>query len=135
MSFADAVETLPPAIRLWVLWLTVWMVLAPLAMMAWRETRVPGRVTLGVNLAVAASMHLLYEHVGFVRLLGVVHLVFWTPLAVWLAMRLGRPFLPALPKIAGLVFLVSITVSLAFDAVDVARYALGERAPITDATP
>jgi hypothetical protein len=132
MSFAEAVATLPDAVRLWVLWLTIVMVAAPLILLVWSETRVAGAVVGLANLAVAASMNGLYAAAGFVRLLGLPHVLIWTPLLVWGLARLRGPA-PPLPRAALAAFLASIAVSLVFDYVDVARWLLGERAPMTAA--
>lgn len=132
MSFSDAVTTLPEALRLWVLWLTLMMIAAPAVALVFRATRGAGLVLLATNAAVALAMHLLYAEVGFVRLLGLPHVVIWTPLAVWLALRLRRPGTPGVPRAVLAVFLVSIVVSLVFDYADVIRWLAGDQAPMTE---
>jgi len=134
MSFSEAVATMPDLLRLWVLWLTVVMIAAPVVLLFYREARGMGAVILAASLAVMIAMHLLYAQVGFTRLLGLPHLLIWGPLAVWLAVRLVRSDLRAVPQWAAGIFLASICISLVFDAVDVARYAAGERTPMTEAT-
>jgi hypothetical protein len=133
MSFAEAVATLPAALRLWVLWLTVVMVAAPLILLLWRQTRQAGAVIAGANLAVAVAMHALHAAVGMVRLLGLPHVLIWASLLVWGVARLRRGPAPPVPRVALAVFLLSIAVSLVFDVVDVVRWLLGDRAPVTGA--
>src|SRR6056297_3736220 len=111
MTFSDAVATLPAFLRLWVLWLTIVMIAVPLVLLAWRQTRRDGVVILAASVAVVVSMHWLYAQVGFVRLLGLPHVLIWTPLAVYLAMRLRERAFRGLPKAVVWVFLVSVTVS------------------------
>jgi len=85
-------------------------------------------VLLAVTAAMVAAMMALYAAVGFVRLLGLPHLVFWTPLVVWLVVRLRAETPPPTPQRQALWLLVgSYVVSLGFDLADVIRYALGER--------
>ena len=128
MSFPDAVATQPDALRLWVLWLSVVMIAAPLVLLAWRATRRDGMVTLGAAVAVITGMQALYAQVGFVRLLGLPHVLIWTPLALYLAVRLRQGDLPRVPRVAMVILLASIGVSLVFDWIDVARYLLlGQR--------
>lgn len=127
MSFADAVATQGPVIRLWVLWLTVIMLATPAVLLFFRATRRDAVVVLTATLATIVSMQWLYGEMGFVRLLGLPHVVIWTPLAVYLVLRLIQGGLPALPRIAIKVFLASILVSLVFDYIDVIRWLLGER--------
>jgi len=130
MSFSEAVATMPDAIRLWVLWLTIVMVVAPVALMVDRTARREGLVVLVSTVAVMVSMQALHAAVGFVRLLGLPHVIVWTPLAVWLVRRLRVAPLsrPAQATIG--VFLASILFSLVFDFADVARYLAGDRAPM-----
>jgi len=128
MSFSEAVATLPDAIRLWVLWLTIVMVIAPVALLVDRTARREGLVVLIATIAVMVSMQALHAAVGFVRLLGLPHVLVWTPLAVWLVHRLRVAPLSRRAQATIGVFLVSIAVSLVFDYVDVARYVAGDRA-------
>lgn len=134
MTFAEAVATLPDALRLWVLWLTVAMAATPLLLLIWRETRRLGAVIAAANVLVAVAMHALHAQIGFVRLLGLPHVAVWTPL-LWLCVaRLRRGVAAPVPRGALAVFAASIAVSLVFDYVDVARWLAGERAPMTPET-
>lgn len=127
-AFSEAVATLDWPIRLWVLWLTIAMVAAPLLLLIWRETRMTGLIVLASTVAVMVLMQVFFRQVGFVRLLGLPHLIVWGPLAVYLWLRLRGGIAARAPRAVLVVFLASILVSLAFDLADVIRYALGERA-------
>jgi len=78
--------------------------------------------------AAALFMDWIYGQVGYVRLLGAAHLVFWTPAWIFVASRaqqIGRTsvfgwYVHAYLLIAG--------ISLVIDAVDVIRWALGDGA-------
>lgn len=129
MSFSEAVATQPDMLRLWVLWLTVAMIAAPLILLVFRPSRRAGLVTLLANVAAALSMQWLYGQVGFVRLLGLAHVVFWVPLLAWLLPKL-RAGWPAVPRAALTVFLLTIGVSLVFDVADVIRYIAGDRSSL-----
>lgn len=107
------------------------MIAVPLILLAWRQTRRDGLFILMASVAVVVSMHWLYAQVGFVRLLGLPHVMISTPLAVYLAMRLREGIVPALPRIVIWIFLASILVSLAFDYTDLLRWLLGERGAMT----
>jgi hypothetical protein len=127
MSFAEAVQTMSVPLRLWVLWLTVAMVMAPLVLLLFRGARRDGLVVLASTVAVMVSMQLFYQAVGFVRLLGLPHVAIWGPLAVWLAFRLGDDALPRPARVVLGVFLLTICVSLVFDVIDVVRWFAGDR--------
>lgn len=132
MTFTEAVATQPDIIRLWVLWMTVAMVVVPLVLLGWQETRMTGWVVLASTVAVMVLMQALFQLVGFTRLLGLAHVIVWGPLAIWLARRLGG-IGARVPRVAIWVFLVTIGVSLVFDVMDVARYAAGDRASLVPA--
>jgi hypothetical protein len=133
MSFSEAVSQMPAPIRLWVLWLTIAMIVTPVLLAPWRATRRDAVIIAVASMFVIAGMYALHATAGFVRLLGLVHVVVWTPLAVHLARRLRRGRQPITPRIVTGIFLVSICLSLVFDYVDVARWLLGDRAPMVAA--
>jgi len=90
--------------------------------------RMEARIALVVFLLTAPAMMALYAQVGYVRLLGVVHVILWTPLAYYLWKR--RDKWRVRETIAGkwiFLLFVTIVISLIFDYTDVIRYAAGER--------
>ncbi len=91
-------------------------------------TRVEARWTLLVMALVFPFMMWLYAQFGFQRILGLAHVVFWTPLAIYLWRRrdqwrvrqtLGGKWILAL--------FMTMSVSLVMDYADVVRYLMGER--------
>ena len=91
-------------------------------------TTLEGQVVLLAAIAGAMTQMALFAKKGFVRLLGVGHVV-WVPLVPWLWSRLD-----AVPPesffgwwILALVVLNSL--SLVIDVIDVTRYVAGDRAP------
>lgn len=113
----------PPAILYWVYWLMI----INTASILFIIHRVEARWTLAAWLLNGIIiMPYLYDQFGFVRLLGLAHIIVWTPLLVYL---LGRRAHFALPSITGIYFwllIVTNAVSLGFDYVDLARYFLGD---------
>ncbi len=72
----------------------------------------------------------LYQQIGYVKLLGLAHIIAWTPLAVHLWFKMRAPDVTKAPRlIMGVVFTI-ILVSLAFDYVDAIRYLAGDRTPL-----
>jgi hypothetical protein len=71
-------------------------------------------------------MDYLYAQYGYVRLLGLAHIVFWTPVYAWIFTH--RKDYAATPYFAKFVtfYLVMAGISLFIDIIDVARYLLGE---------
>ena len=90
-----------------------------------------GQMALLGLMAAFVIMWVIYAKKGFVRLLGLGHLVAWPPLMVWYAQVILEG------DTAGWFFywlasmLVFNSISLAIDLVDVVRYSLGERQPMT----
>ncbi|HWP67003.1 MAG TPA: hypothetical protein VNO26_13975 [Candidatus Limnocylindria bacterium] len=111
----------PAWLQLWI----AWMGLVNLASVGFLR-HVQARWVLGAFLAAGALMNLLYATNGFNRLLGLGHVVFWTPLVVYLWRQ--RPELQPGPLRAWLsAVLATNTTSLLVDYADVARYLLGDR--------
>ncbi|MFY0611450.1 MAG: hypothetical protein JXQ99_07995 [Hyphomicrobiaceae bacterium] len=127
MSFEDAVATQPAWVRYWVAWMGIAIIGTMIALLFSKATRRDSAVILVTTAVIYFAMMWLYQQIGFVRLLGIVHVVVWTPLAVYLWQRLKNPEIIAPFRHVIIVFLVTIVLSLAFDYVDVARYMLGER--------
>lgn len=86
----------------------------------------PALAILGAFLGAAMLMDWLHGQYGYVRLLGLAHLVFWTPVYGWILAKRRHIADPA--SAFGrylLVYLVVDGISLAIDVVDVARYFTG----------
>ena len=84
--------------------------------------------TLAVFMVAAMTPMAMFSRLGFVRLLGIAHFL-WFPLIVWIWIRMdGVPTGdPMYLWMTSLVVLNSI--SLAVDVADVGRYLFGERTP------
>lgn len=112
----------------WVEWWVNFMGLVFLLAIPFAFVRAEARWTLVAMALTFPSMMWLYSQVGYVRLLGIVHVIFWTPLAIYLWRR--RDQWRARTTLAGkwiALLFATILISLAFDYADVIRYALGER--------
>jgi len=133
MSFEDALATQPQWVRVWVLWMAVVTVGSLVVLLFSKNTRRDALVVFALNAGNFAVMQWLYAQVGYVRLLGLPHIVFWTPLAAYLVWRLRTGTIRGPFRQVMWVLLVTISVSLIIDYVDVARYLLGERADLARA--
>jgi hypothetical protein len=76
-----------------------------------------------------ATMMIMYWLIGYVRLLGLSHVLWWTPLFAWLLplLRTERP--AGRFRIWVYLLVASDLASLAIDYVDVFRYLAGDREP------
>lgn len=130
MSFEDAIAQQPQWVQIWVKVMTVVLIGAFLVLLFSKATRRDSLAILIAMVPIMLMMQWLYDTLGYVRLLGLPHVIFWTPLAVYLWWRLSDPRINAPFRQVIWLLLATITVSLAFDYVDVARYLLGERAAL-----
>ncbi|GJL78879.1 MAG: hypothetical protein NPINA01_18680 [Nitrospinaceae bacterium] len=111
----------------WVAWVALMMTTNMVTPIFFID-RVEAQVVLITTMASAALMVLIFAKKGFVRLLGLGH-VLWVPMIFWLLTRVGlaspvtwfEKWIVAVIVVSGL--------SVIIDAVDVIRYARGERAP------
>ncbi len=127
MTFQDAVAHQPLWVRLWLVWLLFGAGALPLALFIWKQSRKVALAALIANIPAGLGTAWIYQLMGYVKLLGLAHIIFWTPLAVYLYMQLKRSDLPNWPRWIIILVLATIAISLAFDYSDALRYLLGER--------
>jgi hypothetical protein len=108
MKFNRGIFHLPVGVKLWLLVLTVGNLLVPLMYLGRSEAR----IVLLTFLASFVLMVVITGTNGFTRLLGLGHIP-WIPLLLYLVGRLDSNF-----------------ISVVIDAIDVARFARGERSEI-----
>ena len=89
--------------------------------------RIEAFAILASMMAAGIFMSWLYEQVGYVRLLGLAHIVFWLPVFVWLAVKFRRGEFSGPFKYYLILYFVIDGASLAIDTADVVRYLAGDR--------
>ncbi len=93
-----AAATLNEAIAAGPLWLRAWialLILTHVASLVFVFGRVDGKLTfrpecaaiIASFIAAALAMDWIYQSYGYVRLLGLAHLIFWTPAYAWVIAR------------------------------------------------
>ncbi len=128
MTFNEAMFSIATGwILVWFYWLGYAIVATPVILAFSRATRRDALIVLLTNISVVASMGWLYEQIGYVRLLGIVHVILWTPLFVYLFCRAKKGEMTLPFRLVIWLFAATLAVSLAFDYVDVVRYLLGDR--------
>lgn len=133
MTLQEAIATQPAWLTWWLNWMMVGAFILPVALFIWRETRIAAIATILTGVASAFGVSMLYDMLGYVKILGLPHIFFWTPLALYLLVVLRRDDVPKYARWIVMVVLATIVVSLAFDYTDAVRYILGERAPLVTA--
>lgn len=128
MSLSDAIATQALWIQIWVGWLAIFTYVTIGALLVQRATWRYAAVAIVATAVNFLFMRWLYGQVGYVRLLGLPHVIVWTPLALYFGSALMRQAITGWVRPVVIVFVISISASLAFDYVDVARWLLGERA-------
>lgn len=130
--------TLSDAIALQPSWLLVWigiLVTTNLAAVLFIFGRKDGEwlfrpealAILAAFFAAGSLMEYMYGELGYVRLLGLAHLVFWIPAYAWIYLK-RRQLHPPSESLFGkylMVYLVINGISLVIDTVDVVRHFIG----------
>ncbi len=137
MNQTELPATLGAAIGTEPFWLQAWVMTMVLVHMVgllfvvareqqrWRLRLEPLAILVSFLVA-AVIMSWMYERVGYVRLLGLAHLLAWTPVYVWIFLRRQRfSWATAYGKYTHLYLLVA-GISLVVDAVDGIRYLAGD---------
>lgn len=89
-----------------------------------------GKMALIAMMGAMLVMHFIYKKRGFVRLMGLGHILFWTPFLFVSMLRLKSGGLPGDFKV-WLILVSSLNgISLLIDFWDLGRYLNGERAEI-----
>ena len=123
-NFFKAMLRMP---KLWVAWVMLLLTVNMVVPIFFIET-LEAQVVLATMMASAALMMYIFAQKGFVRLLGLGH-VLWLPLILWLSDKVD--FASGLTRFDQWLMAVIVLngLSLIIDTVDVIRYAKGERAP------
>ena len=112
-----------PVPRLWAFWL-VGVNVACL----WFISHVEAQVVLVVTTIAVMGQTLIYQRIGFTRILGSTHIL-WVPMFAWMATRLDTIMgEPGLANWLALLFATNM-VSLVIDTIDAIRFLRGERSP------
>ena len=120
--FMEGLLAAPLWVQVWVVWL---MVVNTAAFIFFKQRE--GRIVSIVWVLNGASMMIAAELIGYTRLLGLVHIVWWTPL-LFLLIRSRKGFETSTFYGRWLYVLMgTIATSLIIDYIDVVRYVLGDR--------
>lgn len=113
----------------WQIWM-YWMIFVNLvAALPFAFTRNEARFIIVAFILAETFMMWLAGTYGFAKILGLAHIVFWSPLLIYLVARYRSGGVPRSSFYGRYVLTVILTngVSLIIDAVDVVRYLLGEQ--------
>ena len=123
----DFLRTMMTLRKPWVGWIMLLMMVNMVIPLFYLGT-VEGKVVLGAFVFGALLQGGIFSAKGFVRLLGIGHIV-WVPMVAWLWTRLDVAPAGSLFRYWLLATIVLVSLSLLIDAVDVIRYLRGERDP------
>jgi hypothetical protein len=131
LSFEQALFTLAgPVMVAWLYWMRFALIIPPLILLLSKATRLDAVIITVANIAMLWGMSWIYDQMGFVRLMGIVHVITWTPLFIYLYRRLKNGEMPMISRVSIIIVMATIGLSLVFDYTDTVRYLLGERAPM-----
>ena len=128
VPFNEAMFTLASGWQVvWLYWMSFAITVTPLVLVFSKTTRLDAVIVFLTNLAMFAGMAWVYEQMGYVRMLGIVHVILWTPLLIYLVLRAKNGEMPFICRLVMWMFAATLAVSLVFDYTDAIRYLLGER--------
>jgi hypothetical protein len=130
MTLSEALATQPLWVQYWNYFMVFCIVVLPVSLLIWRQSRFTAVIIVAASLLAGVGVFKIFDSLGYVKLLGLPHIIVWTPLVWYLLRQIKRNDMPVWPRRILLLVLSVFLVSLAFDYVDVARYVLGERAPV-----
>jgi hypothetical protein len=130
MTLSDAIAQQPSWVQYWLYILIFGIVVLPLALLIWKQTRLTALITVAASVIAGFGVSWIFDRLGYVKLLGLPHIILWTPLVLYLYGQIKRGDMPQWPRRIMMVVLAVFVVSLVFDYVDVVRYVLWERAAI-----
>ncbi len=111
----------------WQVWV-YWMTALNTASIVFVKNHIPARVVFIVWILNAPSMMITAEYAGFTLILGLVHIIYWPPLAIYLVREIKKIEEKNLYPKWITILLVTIIASLILDYIDIARYITRERA-------
>jgi len=128
IDFNAAIAAQEPWLQAWVLVLVISNLLALLFVVSREDSRFkfhPDALAIFLGFVGAAIfMTWLYDQFGYVRLLGLAHLVFWLPVYIWVLGRYrNKSYSGWFLRYVSL-YLVVAGISLVVDGIDVIRYFL-----------
>jgi hypothetical protein len=135
MTFEEALAQQPQWVQLWTNFMGIVILVVFVVLLFSRTTRRDALIIFLVNLSVYFTMMWMYGELGYVRLLGLPHVILWTPLCLYLLRRLSNPYIRAPFRQAIWLLLLVMVISLGFDYADVVRYLLGEQAQLATTVP
>ena len=130
MSFEEQAVLLPHWVQVWMNVLVAVPVISVIVLLFNSATRRDALVVFVLTALAFGSTLFLHSQMGMVRLLGLGHVLFWTPLAIYLFSRTKRDFLPLPGRVVMGILLVTIAAALVFDYYDVLRWLMGEQESI-----
>ena len=131
MSFFNAMTAQPLWVQIWLGWMALGAFILPLSLFIWHETRLPATIIFLTHTLNGVAVTYLFNWLGYVKLLGFPHLIFWGPLLWYLVRLTQRKPVPIWVSYIYWILISTITISLAFDLMDTIRYILGERSQTT----
>ena len=135
MTLEEAMALQPAWLTYWIYVLTFGVFLLPLTLLIWRQTRLTTLFIIIANIGSFIGVEWLFANLGYVKLLGLPHIILYTPLVIYLLSQYKRSDMPVLPKRIIMAIMAVILVSLAFDYTDALRYLAGSTAPFPGTEP
>ncbi len=130
MTLPEAIATQPAWIGHWLNILMLGGFILPVILLFWPSSRRVAICTLLAGVVSAYAVGEMFNIGGYTKLLGLPHVMLYTPVVIVLWQNLRHGDMPNWPRRITWAVLIVLCISLAFDYVDVLRYWMGNRAPL-----
>ena len=82
MTLSQAIAQQPQWVQYWLYVLIFGIVVLPLSLLIWKQTRLTAIITIAASVLAGLGVSWLFDRLGYVKLLGLPHIILWTPLEV-----------------------------------------------------
>jgi hypothetical protein len=122
MTLSEAIAQQPLWVQYWLYVLVFCIVVLPLTLLIWKQTRFTAVIIVVASVLAGLGVSKIYDQLGYVKLLGLPHIILWTPLVWHLWHQIKREDVSKSPRRIMMVITAVFVVSLIFDYVDTVRY-------------
>lgn len=135
MTMDEAIALQPAWIGMWLNVLMIGGFGIPLVLLIWRESRIIGILGLITGVLSGLGVAYIYGTMGYVKILGLPHIVVWTPYAIYMIWHLRQKEMRKAPQILTCLVLATVLVSLVFDYYNAFEWMAGETAAVPGTAP
>ena len=114
MTLEEAMAMQPEWLNYWLPVLMFGSFVLPLILLIWKPSRIAGLAAILAGLLSFVAITWMYDKMGFVKLLGLPHVILYTPVVIYFFSRLRSGELPRFARWVMLASMVILLISWVF---------------------